>query len=199
MAVMSPFLLKESGPSTVSQVIDFTRLMPFSYFCTCWKVTPSASASSVCESPFAKRKRGYCGLPTCRLRQVLCESSSHLSENLSKKQPLINAASARDQRLHCIQPYDVCDSAQPVSIVWARSFFGQRASHFRRGHVAVSQSGTEYRLRPARSLLSRLRQLVDVGGDPPGLAAGEQVGRRATAGASGRWPCDDLWEKRFRN
>ena len=56
------------------------------------------------------------------------------------------------------------------------------------------------RLRPAGlSSALKLRQLGHIGGDAPGLVAGEQLGSRATARASGRWPCDDLWEKRFRN
>src|SRR5436853_7924788 len=33
-----------------------TRFTPFSYFCTCWKVTPSMLPSSVCDMPLAMRR-----------------------------------------------------------------------------------------------------------------------------------------------
>src|SRR5436309_5287057 len=33
-----------------------TRFTPFSYFCTCWKVTPSRLPSSVCDMPLAMRR-----------------------------------------------------------------------------------------------------------------------------------------------
>src|SRR3954468_20799380 len=32
-----------------------TRFTPFSYFCTCWNVTPSWFASAVCDNPRDKR------------------------------------------------------------------------------------------------------------------------------------------------
>ena len=32
------------------------RLVPFSYFCTCWKVTPSRFPSSVWDMPLAMRR-----------------------------------------------------------------------------------------------------------------------------------------------
>src|SRR4029077_8356776 len=33
-----------------------TRFTPFSYFCTCWNVTPSRLPSSVCDMPWAMRR-----------------------------------------------------------------------------------------------------------------------------------------------
>src|SRR4051794_4437645 len=41
------------------------RFAPFSYFCTCWNVTPTWLASSLCESPRSNRTaRTFCPIAT---------------------------------------------------------------------------------------------------------------------------------------
>src|SRR3954467_14455202 len=51
---------KESGTSSASEIRCRRpapmRFTPFSYFCTCWKVTPMRSASSVCDRRHSRRR-----------------------------------------------------------------------------------------------------------------------------------------------